>query len=67
MHVQLVDAVFEPVLDADGLMWQLAGLARRDEADPELAGQRAAEDEATCLGRDDQVDAERPRMVGQPG
>jgi hypothetical protein len=44
---------------------QLARLASRHEPDAELARQRPAEDEASRLGGDDQVDPERTCMFRQ--
>ena len=65
MHVQLVEAIFEPVLCADRLLGQLARLARGNESDSQLARQRAREDEPARLGGDDQVYSERPGVGGQ--
>ena len=66
VHLQRVDAVLEDVLGRDGVVRQLARLARRDEAGAELARERAAEDEAARLGGDDEVDAARARPLA-PG
>ena len=58
-------AVLEQVFGADGLIGQLAGLAREREAGAELERERGAEQEAARLGRDDALDLQRPRVGGQ--
>jgi hypothetical protein len=65
VQVKLVQPVLEPVLHADRLVRQLAGLPRGHEPDSQLTCQRATEDEAAGLGGDDQVDGERARVLGE--
>ncbi len=55
VDLERVDAVLQRVLRADRDVRQLAGLARRDEADAEPVGERGAEHEAACLGAQDHV------------
>ena len=59
VDLERVDPVFEDVLGRDRVVGQLARLARRDEADAQLTGQRAAEDEPARLRGDDVVDLKR--------
>jgi len=65
VHLERVDAVFERVLGADRVVRQLARLPRWDEARPQLACQRRAEDESARLGRHHVVDLERKGVLRQ--
>ena len=66
VHLERVDTVLEHVLGADRLSRQLAGLARRHEPHPQLAGERAPEDEAARLGGDHEIDRGRAHESGEP-
>ena len=65
VELERVGAVLEQVLGPDGLVRQLAGLAREHEAGAELARDRRPEQEAARLGADDDVDA-AGRARGRP-
>ena len=56
VHLHLVEAVFQAVGDAHGLVRQLALLADRDEPGGQLVRDGAAEDEAARLDAGDLVD-----------
>ena len=56
VHFHFVDAVFQRIRDADGLMRKLAALADRHETAPQAARDRAAENESTRFDASDFVD-----------
>src|SRR5690606_30203183 len=67
VHVRLerVGPVLERVVDAARLERELARLAHRREAGPEVERDGRREDEATRLDADDEVDVVRGEVVGQ--
>src|SRR5271154_41928 len=66
VQLQLTGAVLEQVFGADGLIRELAGLAREHEPCVELERQGGAEQEATRLRCDHALHAQRPRTLRQP-
>jgi len=66
VNLERVEPILERVLRADRVARQLSALARRDEPRLQASGKRAAENEATRLRSNDEVNLEVSGELRQP-
>src|SRR5688572_26569733 len=65
MNLKFVQSILKFIGDLDRVIWQLAGPASRHKARTQPDRQRRPEDEAPCLGSDNEIDVEITHLSGE--